>query len=63
MMYNKTIKVIPPKTGTKVEIASGTRRKDCIHAACAIALKLKKNIAALQIKVQKIVLYINVPQK
>ena len=49
--------------GTKVEMASAILLKDCIHAACAIVLKHKKNIAALVTKVQKIVLYIKVPQK
>ena len=49
--------------GTKVEIASAILRNDCIQAAIAMVLKHKKNIAALVTKVQKIVLYIKVPQK
>ena len=49
--------------GTMVEMASGMRLNDCCQPPIASVVTQIKNILALQISVQKMVLYIKVPQK
>jgi len=53
--------VIVPKTGTKVEMASGTLLITVFQPPIAKVVAQTKNMLALQISIQKILLYIKVP--
>jgi len=61
IIYMKITNVIIPKTGTRVEMASGILFITVYQPPIASVVAQIKNMLALQISSQKILLYIRVP--